>query len=191
MGASPVQAHDTIVSVTPEDGGQVEVAPEQAVLTFSGQLTDVAPQAVVQQGDTVIEADAVSIDGYDLIVPLPKLEAGDYSILYSVVSSDGHRIEGQTTFTVTVGVEPESGPTSEESSEATATEPEVATTGPEEITTEPAETTSNSDEAEDSDASADDSDNSALASVFRWGGLIIVVLGAGLIIYRTINKRRN
>lgn len=172
FGTAPAQAHDTLVSVTPEDGGQVETAPAEAVLTFSGVPLDVSPQAVLQKDGETIETEPVSLDGYDLIVPLPKLEAGDYEIVYSVVSSDGHRIDGTTSFTVTQGVG------GEEPSEAAADE---APDAPTEEATPTA--------VDDPVVAEDTESGDGAVTWIRWAGIIIVVLGIIALVSRAMRRR--
>lgn len=203
LAVSPVHAHDTLISVTPDDGSEVETAPTEAVLTFSGQLMDIEPQAVVQQGDTVIDTEAVSIDGTDLIVPLPELGAGDYSIVYSVVSSDGHRIDGQTTFTVAVGAAGSEEPVTEDSETAKES---AAVPGEETETGAPEDADADEDAAVEGETEEgteeiipisdqvepeSEDDSSGLSSVFLWGGIVIVVLGLGVIIYRAVSQRQS
>jgi len=177
FGTAPVHAHDTLVSVTPDNGGTVEEAPDQAILTFSGILIDVSPQAILQKDGETIETEPISLDGHDVIVPLPELEAGDYTIVYSVVSSDGHRIDGTTSFNVAVGTSPDAEP-DETSTTDEPTEPQA-----EETTAEPTD-----DATVDTAETADDSGSAT--TWIRWGGIIIVVLGVAVIIARIRSRSR-
>lgn len=178
FGTAPVHAHDSLISVTPEDGSSVEMAPDQAVLTFSGIPLDVSPQAILQKDGETIETEPVSLDAYDLILPLPELEAGAYSIIFSIVSSDGHRIDGTTSFDVTVGAASEPG-AEEAPDEPAAAEPDAS----EEPT---------SDDVVEADAegpaAAESDDADSAATWIRWAGIIIVLLGGIVIILR---MRRN
>lgn len=171
LGTAPVQAHDVLIGSTPEDGAELDQAPAEAVLTFSAAPLDVSPQAVLQRDGETIETEPVALSGNDVILPLPELEAGSYTIIYSVVSSDGHRIDGTTSFSVTIGAQ-----TAEETtSEAATTEAspsEAETTAP-----APAETVETSD-----------SEDSAVGWI-RWAGIIIVVLGGFVIVSRMLRNR--
>lgn len=192
FGAAPVHAHDSLISVTPEDGSSVEIAPDQAVLTFSGILLDVSPQAILQKDGETIETEPVSLDAYDLILPLPELEAGAYSIIFSIVSSDGHRIDGTTSFDVTVGAaaEPDAegtadGPVSAEL-DATAAEDEITSDDP--ASEEPAPDDVDETDVEEPAAAESDGGGDA-ATWIRWAGVIIVLLGGIVIISRMRRSR--
>lgn len=192
FGTAPVHAHDSLISVTPEDGSSVEMAPDQAVLTFSGIPLDVSPQAILQKDGEMIETEPVSLDAYDVILPLPELEAGTYSIIFSIVSSDGHRIDGTTSFDVTIGAaaEPDAEGTADEPAsaepDATAAEDEIASDGP--VSEEPA----NDDRGEtdvEAPAAAESDDADGAATWIRWAGVIIVLLGGIVIISRMRRSR--
>ena len=186
FGTAPVHAHDTLVGATPEDGSSVEVAPDQAVLTFSGIPLDVSPQAILQKDGETIETEPVSLDAYDLILPLPELEAGAYSIIFSIVSSDGHRIDGTTSFDVTVGAAAE--PDAEEAPEEPADEP-TAAEAPDDVVDDSADAADvDETDAEGSATEADDEGSSA-ATWIRWAGIIIVLLGGIVIISRMRRSR--
>ena len=209
FGISPASAHDTLISVDPEDGGQVETAPEEAVLTFSGNLMDISPQAVVRQGDTTLESGEVSIHGTDLIVPLPQLDAGDYEIVYSVVSSDGHRIDGLTTFTVTTGTgggtdgspgdteedeQPVADPDGQETDDpdTPVNNDETATDADEPATDEATDDAQSDDRGSDATTGEEeqaDEDSGSATTWIRWGGIIVVVLGLAVIVSRYLRNR--
>ena len=189
FGTAPVHAHDTLISVTPEDGSSVEVAPDQAVLTFSGIPLDVSPQAILQKDGETIETEPVSLDAYDLILPLPELEAGSYSIIFSIVSSDGHRIDGTTSFDVTIGAaaEPDAEGTADEPAEPDATATEDENTNDDPVSEEAA-----SDDRGETDVEepvAAESDDAGAATWIRWAGIIIVLLGGIVIISRMRRSR--
>ena len=99
--APPASAHDVLVGSEPADGAQLDAAPTEIVLTFNNQLLDSAQAVVVTDasGTTVAEG-SPTIDGKDATFPLPALDAGTYSATWSVVSSDGHRIDGTLGFDV-------------------------------------------------------------------------------------------
>lgn len=186
LATTPVQAHDTLVSVTPEDGAEVEVAPDQAVLTFSGEPVSVSPQAILQKDGEPVEIDPVTIDGYDLVVPLPELDAGSYTIIFSVVSSDGHRIDGTTAFDVTAGIAGGQSGSDEASDESTAGE---ATVSPEpEGNGDSGDDSAATDSSDASDVA--ESESGGAATWIRWAGIVIVVLG-GIAIISRIRRNRS
>lgn len=99
--APPASAHDVLISSKPADGAQLDTAPTEIVLTFNNQLLDSAQAVVVADaaGTTVAEG-SPTVDGTTATFPLPSLGGGTYSATWSVVSSDGHRIDGTVAFEV-------------------------------------------------------------------------------------------
>lgn len=102
--AAPASAHDELVSADPAAGAAVDALPAQLTLTFSGELaTD--PGATELQ---VTDAAGTSLANGDPVVadttvtqPLAGTASGAITVLWKVVSSDGHPISGEYTFTVT------------------------------------------------------------------------------------------
>ncbi|WP_182353879.1 copper resistance CopC family protein [Flaviflexus huanghaiensis] len=173
FGASPAQAHDTVIDISPEDGAQVDSAPAEVVLTFSGAPLDVSPQAILQKDGEIIETEPVTLDGFDVILPLPELDAGDYTVVYSIVSSDGHRIDGTTSFAVASGAEETQGSTPDETNIDSQA---------------PTATATSDDQATDSSES--DGADDGVVSGIRWAGILIVTLGIAVIISRSLRNRR-
>lgn len=100
-------AHDVLVDSDPAEGQHYEHAPTSARLTFNNELLDLgagAAAAVVQNaaGEQVAEL-PFTLDGRDAIADLPALADGDYKLAWSVVSSDGHRIQGIIHFSIGAG----------------------------------------------------------------------------------------
>jgi methionine-rich copper-binding protein CopC len=99
---APALAHDRLLASTPEDGADLDAAPPDVVLTFSGEVMDIGAAVTVLDGDSrpVAEGDA-AVDGPDVTQALaPDLPDGGYAVRWRVVSSDGHPISGAFTFTV-------------------------------------------------------------------------------------------
>lgn len=95
-------AHDTLISSDPADGAQLGSSPDAITLTYSADILDVTPVVRITDanGDSAQEI-TPSIDGPVATAELAEpLAAGEYTVQWRVVSSDGHPIEG--TFTVTV-----------------------------------------------------------------------------------------
>ncbi|WP_164519922.1 copper resistance CopC family protein [Flaviflexus salsibiostraticola] len=182
FGAAPAQAHDTLIAVSPEDGSQVNSSPAEVVLTFSGVPLDVSPQAILQRDGETIDTEPVTIDGFDVILPLPKLEGGDYTVIYSIVSSDGHRIDGTTSFSV-AGGGGQSGSTGAAPDETGAPAP-AETTAEDEPATDSDGTDTDSTEGEES--GTDD----GVVSGIRWAGILVVTLGIAVIISRSLRNRK-
>lgn len=104
----PALAHDTLLSSTPQDGAATQEAPQEIELTFSAPPQDVGTQirvtdaegADVTQGAPEIQGDAAVQD-----LAESAQEPGEYTVVWRVVSSDGHPIEGTFDYTVDGGAE--------------------------------------------------------------------------------------
>lgn len=112
LGSQFASAHDQLVDSSPSADEQVDVAPASATLTFSAEVQaegTLGPQlelfavSAVEETAVAFESPA-TVDGTAVTQPLPELAAGNYSLNWQVVSSDGHPISGTIPFTVSVGV---------------------------------------------------------------------------------------
>lgn len=126
-------AHDALVSSSPEADGSVETVPTELTLTFSAKLIDGegATEVVVTDpsGDAVTDG-AATVDGAIVTQPLRGTgPAGEYHVIWKVVSSDGHPTSGEYSFTVTVGDNGTASPTAAPTSAAPTPE-QSATTEP-------------------------------------------------------------
>ncbi|WP_043502314.1 copper resistance CopC family protein [Georgenia sp. SUBG003] len=138
--APPAHAHDVLTGSQPVDGAQLDAAPAEIVLTFNNELLDTAQAVVVTDasGATVAEGEP-TIAGTDATFPLPALDAGAYTAAWSVVSSDGHRIDGELGFAVAGAAEE---PTTEAGAAPSAPAPTASpdsVTAPDATATAPAE----------------------------------------------------
>lgn len=99
-------AHDELLSSDPEDGATVQEAPEELVLTFSGQIAQVGAQLQITDaaGNEVADGDP-EVRETDLVQPLTDLGSGDFEVVWRVTSSDGHPISGAFSFTVEAAAE--------------------------------------------------------------------------------------
>lgn len=99
-------AHDTLISSSPATGESLEQAPEMLELTYSDEVLNLSP--VVRLTDSAGEeifTETPTVSDNTATIDLPPLPADDYQVLWRLVSSDGHPIEGTVDFTVTVGAE--------------------------------------------------------------------------------------
>lgn len=128
LSAPPASAHDELVGVSPEPGAVLETAPEQIELTFTGEVLDIGPRVSVtdSEGRSVTDG-PLEQDGNHVSQPLTDEGTEDetYHVVWRVVSSDGHPIEG--TFDYEVGQGSGTGPTA--SAGAQAPEPAAAGAG--------------------------------------------------------------
>lgn len=134
-------AHDALVSSSPAADSSVETLPAELTLTFSAKLIEGegATELTVTDpaGESVIDG-APTVDGAIVTQPLTGSgPAGEYRVVWKVVSSDGHPTSGEFSFTVTVGDEgaatgepTTAPPTAAPTTEQTATPEATATTAP-------------------------------------------------------------
>ncbi|WP_193116858.1 copper resistance CopC family protein [Brachybacterium tyrofermentans] len=102
MLSIPAYAHDTLISSDPADGDTLETSPESITLTYSADILEVSPavRIVDEAGETIADVEP-TVDGPDVTAELADpLPAGDYTVQWRVVSSDGHPIEGSVDITV-------------------------------------------------------------------------------------------
>lgn len=121
LAPSPALAHDVLTSSTPEDGQTLDAAPEEVVLTFNNEPLETGEgNAISVTGpdeETTYETGDLVFDGNDVSTELEPLDqAGDYTIGFRVVSSDGHPIQESLSFTLPEEAVADSAP--EEESEA-------------------------------------------------------------------------
>ena len=101
-------AHARLVRTTPADRAVLVTAPRAARFLFDDHVTTASGIKAVRNGDgSVLSGKARVVGGRTLVVPLrPKLRDGDYTVLWRVVSDDGHLISGVISFAVGAGRAP-------------------------------------------------------------------------------------
>ena len=102
--ATPAQAHDELVSSYPQANSTITSSPAEITLSFSGELIagmqSAAVEVIAPDGQN-IATDAPSEDGTSITQHLaPNPPAGLFTVRWKVVSSDGHPISGEYTYTV-------------------------------------------------------------------------------------------
>ena len=145
LAPSPALAHDVLTGSDPEDGATLETVPEEVVLTFNNAPMEGGEGSAIvvtgPDGETQYEDGALTFSDADVSVGLAPLdEAGEYSIAYRVVSSDGHPIQDTITFSVTDEAVAEAAP-EEPAEEPAAEEVEESPAAAEEPAAEGASTT--------------------------------------------------
>lgn len=136
LAPSPALAHDVLTESTPEDGETLDAVPEEVVLTFNNEPLETGDgNAISVTGpdeETTYETGDLVFDGNDVSTELEPLDqAGDYTIGFRVVSSDGHPIQESLAFTVpeeaVADDAPEEGPENDEAAAEDAQEEDTAT----------------------------------------------------------------
>lgn len=98
----PAHAHDQVVSASPADGESLEVAPSEATIEFTDDLLAQGYLLNVTNavGTDVTDGDA-TLDGRVVSRALqPNLPNGQYTIVWRVVSADGHPITDKYQFAI-------------------------------------------------------------------------------------------
>lgn len=102
--AAPAQAHNFLVSSTPEAGEVVTVLPETFSVTTNGPLLDLSGTGA---GFAIQVTDAaggfygdgcMTVSGSTLTSGASLGEAGTYRLVWQVVSEDGHTVSDEFTF---------------------------------------------------------------------------------------------
>lgn len=95
--APSASAHDALIGSTPKDGATVSSALDSVELDFSGALKPIGNQVSLSDAEGAKHDAETSISGNTLTVDFgTALPAGQYTLVWRVVSSDGHPIEGTT-----------------------------------------------------------------------------------------------
>lgn len=105
--ALPASAHDALVHSTPQADERLTAAPENIVLTFSGELltlgdsTTGAVVLVLDENGHDWAGDDVEVAGNTVTVGVdPGMPDAGYQVRWQVVSEDGHPISGIVPFTI-------------------------------------------------------------------------------------------
>ena len=128
--AAPAAAHDELAAVSPEPGAVLETAPEAVELSFTGEILDMGHEVLVtdSEGRSVGQG-PLELEDTRVVQPLEDTGAEDetYRVVWRVVSSDGHPIEGTFTYEVGEGSETEpSAPSASQPAEDPAEQAEEA-----------------------------------------------------------------
>lgn len=177
LPSAPAQAHDELLGSNPAAGATLDAAPAKLTLTFSGAIaTDAGASEVAvtdAAGTSLTDGDPVAQDNV-LTQALSGEASGAVTVLWKVVSSDGHPISGEFSFTVAGAATPT--PTTTASPEPTSTPTSTRTPEPSASpTTPPADT------------------GSSAAWPWVLAGIIVVALAGGvtyLLVSRSRRERR-
>jgi methionine-rich copper-binding protein CopC len=101
--AGPVAAHDVLVSSTPAAGSTLSEVPSEFSVTMNEPLLDLGAGGgfaleVVDAAGRYYGDGCLSISSATLSTGATLGKAGQYSLLWQVVSADGHAVSGQLSF---------------------------------------------------------------------------------------------
>ena len=103
--AGPASAHNYVVESTPAEGEVLTALPEQFSVTTNEALLDLGGSGS-GFGLEIIDADGlyygdgcVTVEGATMSAPAVIGEPGEYTLVYQVVSADGHTVSDSFGFT--------------------------------------------------------------------------------------------
>jgi methionine-rich copper-binding protein CopC len=105
LAAAPAQAHNTLVSSNPAAGSVVTEQPETFAITTNDALLEAGGTANAIQvrgpgAEPLYYGDGcMTVQGPTLTTPVTLGQPGEYTVIWQVVSADGHPIDGEYTFT--------------------------------------------------------------------------------------------
>lgn len=173
FSAVPASAHDVAESTAPANGTSVAEVPASVSITFNNRPLAIGSGVTVTAGGENWADGPVEIIDNQAVQKLREgAPAGEYTVVWRVVSSDSHPIEGTFTFTATAGsTTTASGPAgaSPSASAPSAAVPTAGTAAPGTGTNEPA-----------ADAS----------QPFPWSIVGLAVVAVGLVVYLAVTARK-
>lgn len=101
-------AHARLLNTVPRDGAVLRNAPNRVLVRFADDVRSTSGiEAIRNGGGSVLAGTPHVIGGRSLVIPLRSgLADGDYTVLWRVLSDDGHRLSGVVTFGVGAGRAP-------------------------------------------------------------------------------------
>lgn len=108
----PARAHAYIESSSPPDGARLQAAPDRVRITYTEPVeTRVTKLTLIDaEGRTVPGTEQVSEGDMVLILKLPPLPPGRYTVKSNTLGKDGHPTEESIQFAVGRVTGPEAGP---------------------------------------------------------------------------------
>ncbi|WAH98471.1 copper resistance CopC family protein [Arthrobacter sp. MMS18-M83] len=170
FSAAPAFAHDVAESTSPANGSTVGSVPDSVSVTFNNRPLLLGSQIRVNDASGQSWADG-SVEIVDAVVSQklrPGAPAGAFTVIWRVVSSDSHPIEGTFAFTAKAGSTTAGGASS--STQPTAPVPTAGTVPPGSTTTP--------DRAPDA------------SQPFPWSIVVFAAVAAGLLVFLGVTARR-
>jgi hypothetical protein len=102
--ASPASAHAFLERASPPVGSEVRASPPELSITFTEGVEPLFSTIDLRNASgapvAIGKPHTASGNNRRLIVELPKLSPGTYTVTWHVTSVDTHKTEGKFTFTV-------------------------------------------------------------------------------------------
>ncbi|ANU09957.1 copper resistance protein CopC [Planococcus antarcticus DSM 14505] len=100
-----VQAHTTLLTSTPAEGENVTEALEQVELIFGTKIEEGSTMTIEGESES-FEFDSITIMADSMVGDFSEtLDNGSYRILWTIIGEDGHPIEGEIAFGVSIEAE--------------------------------------------------------------------------------------
>jgi methionine-rich copper-binding protein CopC len=104
LAASPAFGHARLERASPPGGGTVSSSPPELALTFSERVEPLFSTIELRDAHNarldIGKPQAAPGNARQLIVRLPRLAPGTYTVVWRVTSVDTHKTEGRFTFTL-------------------------------------------------------------------------------------------
>ena len=104
MPTTPALAHAALVKAEPPRRAVLAKAPAHVQLWFNEEIENAYASLVVLDAGktpvTAVKPQLASNDLKSIVLPLPELAPGKYSVKFRVLSLDGHVIQSSFDFTV-------------------------------------------------------------------------------------------
>ncbi|NTZ85174.1 copper homeostasis periplasmic binding protein CopC [Burkholderia metallica] len=104
MAPVAASAHGKLESAAPAAGSTVDAAPDTVRLTFNEDLEPAFSSVKVSDANgNAVTQDKAKVDTSNprvMIVAIPKLAAGAYTVQWAAMTADAHRTKGTYTFRV-------------------------------------------------------------------------------------------
>jgi len=97
--SAAVSAHTHLESTLPADGAQLSQSPEQLQLHFARavRLMHISLEEK-SAGQVKLAFTPGAVAEKDISLPLPALQAGEYTVSWSTMGGDGHKVSGNFSF---------------------------------------------------------------------------------------------
>jgi methionine-rich copper-binding protein CopC len=130
FSAAPASAHDVAESTAPANGATVAEVPASVSITFNNRpLAIGSGVSVTSGGENWADGPVEIIDSQAVQKLRAGAPAGEYTVVWRVVSSDSHPIEGTFKFTATAGSTTAASGSAAPSASASATSGSVPSAG--------------------------------------------------------------
>jgi len=178
FSAVPASAHDVAESTTPANGASVAQVPASVSITFNNRpLAIGSGVTVTAAGENWADGPVEIIDNQAVQKLREGAPAGEFTVVWRVVSSDSHPIEGTFTFTAAAGSSTTPGGTASASPGASSTVAPGSGSVPSAGTAAPGTTGSTAPAADASQP-------------FPWSIVGLAVVAVGLVVYLAVTARR-